>query len=153
MIRAELIKKIHVQKRDLALGDDNYRLILESISGKRSCRDMDDEHLNLVSLALSKMAAVRGRASGASKNPKQQAFIARLMDYLRWDWAATAHFCERVTGKKSTRACTASELSKIILGMIRIIDSDIEKGKLMLNHSQRFEYERHVKHLRGKSAA
>lgn len=148
MTRAELIKKIHVQKRDLSLDDDNYRLILESLSGRRSCADMDDEHLNLVSLALSKMLDNRGTRPGLRKNPNQQAFIARLMDYLHWNWSNTATFCERLTGKKSTKACSAAELSKIIRGMIAIIDQDIEKGKLGLSHTQRFEYERHVKHLR-----
>ena len=153
MTRAELIKTIHVQKRDLSLDEDNYRLILESISGKRSCANMDDEHLNLVSLALSKMLDNRGTSPGTRKNPNQQGFIARLMDYLHWDWSNTASFCLKLTGKKSTRACSAGELSKIIRGMIAIIDQDIERGKLSLSHTQRFEFERHVKHLRPKSAA
>jgi phage gp16-like protein len=33
---------IHELKRDLALTDDTYRATLESITGKRSSRDMND---------------------------------------------------------------------------------------------------------------
>ncbi|WP_313377809.1 gp16 family protein [Achromobacter insolitus] len=39
--RARLIRLIHVAKRDLALDDDAYRDVLQSVTGKRSACDLD----------------------------------------------------------------------------------------------------------------
>jgi hypothetical protein len=86
-----------------------------------------------------------GVGPAIKKNPQQQKFIARLMEYLKWDWAATADFCMKVTGKRTTKACNAAELSKIIRGMIAIIDHDITKGKIVLNHTERFNYDHYSK--------
>jgi len=132
----------------LALDEETYRTVVHSVTGKLHITDCDDEEANLVHLAFKKMLDNQGAAGQIRKNPQQHRFIARLMDYLRWDWQDTARFCERVTGKRSTKACNAAELSKVIRGMIAIIDQDIEAGKIQLTHTERFNYEHYVKHHR-----
>ena len=124
----------------LRLDEETYRNIVETISGKRHITDCDDEEANLVLLALKRMKDNTGAGPRIVTNGRQQKFIARLMDYLQWDWSATAAFCEKLTGKKSTKACNAAELSKIIRGMIAVIDHDIEKGKIFLTHTDYFNY-------------
>jgi phage gp16-like protein len=137
----------------LGLDEETYRTVVESVTGKRHVTECNDEEANLVLLALRRMKGSRKeRSGGGNSNGQQQRFIARLMDHLHWTWQDTAGFCERVVKKKSTRQCDAAELSKIIRGMIAIIDQDVTKGKIQMSHTERFEYEQHVKHYRQKSA-
>jgi phage gp16-like protein len=44
-IRSKLIAKIHVAKKQLKIDDENYRVLLESNTGKSSCKDLDDKEL------------------------------------------------------------------------------------------------------------
>lgn len=128
----------------LGLDEDTYRSVVESITGKRHVTQCDDEEANLIYIALKRMKDNQGAGPRIEKNGRQQKFIARLMDYLKWDWSATAAFCEKVTGKRSTKACNAAELSKVIRGMIAIIDHDLEQGKILLTHTQKFDYQRYT---------
>ncbi|HAS63218.1 MAG TPA: regulatory protein GemA [Vibrio sp.] len=50
--RSALIKLIHVAKRELALDDDIYRLILDAETNKNSCSKMSIKELEKVLLAL-----------------------------------------------------------------------------------------------------
>lgn len=150
MTRNKFIQRIHVLKRDLGLDDETYRTVLDSVAGKTSCTNLEEEELNLVLLALEKMSrGGNGATSVTLRNQRQQRFIARLMDYLGWTWKQTSHFCVRQTGKRSTRSCNAAELSKVIIGMIRLIDEDIEKGRLKLSPEKLEEYRRYTKMQRG----
>lgn len=146
MTRNKLIQRIHVLKRDLALDDDMYRTVLQSIAGKSSCTELDEEELNLVCLALDRMAATRRLSTSMlTTNAGQHRFIARLMDHLGWSWRDTSRFCKHQTGKVSTKQCNARELSKLIIGMIRTIDYRIEKGMLKMSPHELDEYRRHTR--------
>ncbi len=39
-LKRSSITRIHVGKNQLAMGDDEYRFMLRSITGKNSCKDM-----------------------------------------------------------------------------------------------------------------
>lgn len=131
----------------LKLDEEMYRMIVSCIDEKSEghVTRCDDEHANLVLLALQKMMERSGSTSATIKNQQQQKFIARLMDYLGWDWKHTSEFCSHQTGRKSTRACNASELSKIIIGMIRIIDERIDKGIICLSEQELIVYRRYTR--------
>jgi hypothetical protein len=129
----------------LSLDEDSYRSIVESVTGRRRITECDDEEANLVYLALKRMRDNTGVGSPVKKNVQQQKFIARLMDHLKWDWSATAEFCFKVTGKRSTKGCNAAELSKVIRGMIAIIDHDLAKGRIVFSHTERFNYDHYTK--------
>jgi phage gp16-like protein len=148
MNRNDFIKKIHVLKRDLGMIDEDYRMVLYNISGKTSCKDIGIEELNLITIALGKMKDNTGVAGQVKKNPQQHKMIARLMDILGWNWNRTAEYCEQITNKKSTKACSPQELSNIIRGMVATIDHHLSTGKIKMNHTERFEYDRHTKHHR-----
>lgn len=62
-VRNRLIKLIHVAKRELSLDDENYRALLESVTGKTSSKDMDVTELNAV------LAAMRRSGFGAGSPP------------------------------------------------------------------------------------
>jgi hypothetical protein len=113
----------------LHLSEEVYRQIVVSIDSKSEghVTRCDDESANLVLIALRRLA---DKTPVARKNEAQQRKIARLMDYLKWNWTNTAEFCKRQIGKTSTRSCTPLELTKIINGMVAIIDGNIASGKL-----------------------
>ncbi|EEM6850015.1 DUF1018 domain-containing protein, partial [Salmonella enterica subsp. enterica serovar Montevideo] len=48
MMRASLIKLIHVARRDLQLDDDTYRAFLVQYTGKTSCRELTVAQLERV---------------------------------------------------------------------------------------------------------
>jgi len=146
--RADLIKYIHVLKRDLGLDEDTYRSVLYNVAGGTSCSHLDEENLNLVYLAFKKMRDNQEVNSPAQKNPDQHRMIARLGYILKWDWNDIAHFCQREVKKQSTKTCNPAELSKVIRGMIGVIDYRVKCGVLMMNHTECFDYERHVKRHR-----
>ena len=47
-MRKKMIGKVHIAKNQLAIDDDVYRDLLEDVTGKRSCKDMDERELHLV---------------------------------------------------------------------------------------------------------
>lgn len=47
-LKKGLLAKIHIAKKDLQLGDDDYRSLLEGVTGLRSCKDMNTTQLNAV---------------------------------------------------------------------------------------------------------
>jgi hypothetical protein len=102
-------------------------------------RCSDETALNIL-IEIQKMARA-GKASQSS----QQGQIARLMEILGWTWSNTAEYCFKITGKKNTKACNAPELSKIIRGMIATIDHHLASGRIVMNHTERFNYESHVR--------
>ncbi len=132
----------------LKLDEETYRMIVASIDEKSEghLTRCSDENAGLILLALERMAAGgKDATSVIVKNPRQHRFIARLMDYLGWTWKDTARFCFHQTGKHSTKACDAKDLSKIVLGMIRIIDDRIEKGVIRLSADELAEYHHHTR--------
>jgi len=143
--RNSLIQRIHVLKRDLGLSDDTYRTILESISGKTSCKDIDLEYLNLVKQALEGQLQKLG-SSTRTKNAKEHRKIAKLGFLLGWSWFDIAHFVQRETqGRRiSTRSCTGEELSKVINGMVALINDGIATGKITLEHKDLQDFLRYT---------
>lgn len=152
MNRNDLIKKIHVLKRDLGMVDDDYRLVLYNISEKTSCRDIALEELNLIAISLSKIKDNTGLTSKVVTNGPQHRQIARLMGILGWAWKDTAKFCLRVTGKNSTRACSTTELSYVIRGLIGVIDSKLKRGEIKMSDTELLNYREHTNNHRQKEA-
>ncbi len=70
--RNQLIKLIHVGKRELALEDDVYRLMLSSITGKTSCKLMNINELEQV------LKAMKQKGFKHQVNPNKKPFKRRL---------------------------------------------------------------------------
>lgn len=146
MTRAEINKEIgYLAHGKLRMAEDDYRTLVYSIdksSGGFVRNIKDDETANLVLVALRNMVdkKINPTEKQQARNDAQVKFIARLMDFLKWEWRSTSLFILRIVGKSHTSKCTAAELSKVIRGMIAIIDSNIESGKLVLSPAKLKEY-------------
>ncbi|TAK51469.1 MAG: hypothetical protein EPO24_15895 [Bacteroidetes bacterium] len=156
MTRKELNHNIRALAHGtLGLTEEEYRLIVYNVYQKSEghITRCDDEHANLVMLHLRQMRPVGQHAMLSNGNERQHKMIPRLMEILGWDWRRTAEFCLQVTGKKNTRQCDAVELSKLIRGMVAVIDSYLKKGRIRMTEAERSEYERHVRQQRGSAGA
>jgi hypothetical protein len=153
MNRTELNRKIRaIAHGVLHLDEESYRQVVLNVdfNSQGHITRCDIEHANLVLLVLRRMVEkrkIRRDSTSFPSNFRQHKFIARLMQYLGWTWKDTAAFCLRQTGKRSTKACTAAELSKVILGLIGIINGKIEKGEITLSEAEMFAYRKHTKQL------
>lgn len=70
--RNRLIQLIHVGKRELALDDDTYRLMLSSETGKTSCKQMNIKQLEQV------LGAMKSRGFTHQTNARKTPFKRRL---------------------------------------------------------------------------
>ncbi|RYC42829.1 gp16 family protein [Pectobacterium zantedeschiae] len=126
MTKNQLIKLIHIAKRDLQLDDDTYRQLLITVTGKSSTRDMIVPQLDTVLGAMKK----RGFKIKAAK----KANSTRLLDdspqsrKIRSLWlemadagiirdrseAALARWVKRETGVDSLQWLNSEQASVII---------------------------------------
>lgn len=138
MTRNATIGRIHQLKALTGVAEEDYRTILASCSnGKTSCRDMDDEYLNLVKQTFERLYAKQQHGlPGGNKLSREESKIAKLGILLGWSWHDIANFVKRQTeGRKiSTKSCTPAELTKVINGMVELINDGLTKGTLQLAH-------------------
>jgi hypothetical protein len=145
MNRNSTIGRIHQLKSLLCLDEDTYRTILASCSnGKTSCKEIDDEYLNLIKQSLEGQLQKQG--TPAPKHAKEHGKIAKLGYLLCWSWFDIAHFVQRQTeGRKiSTQSCDAQELQKVINGMTAMINDGLASGSLKLNSRDLKEFLRYT---------
>jgi len=146
--RKRLNRRIgYLRNAVLKLDEETYRTIVSSIDEKSGgyLRNCDDEHANLILLTLQRLTAQSNndRRSGSQDAQRK---IAKLGYLLGWSWRDIARFCEKETGKSSTRSCSSKELTKVINGMIAVIDYQLEKGILRLSPETLKQYYRYTKH-------
>ena len=126
MTRSDLNRKIGYYRHViLKLDEDIYRQIVRNIDNKSGgyVRNCGLEEANLVLLTLKNLAEKRTATREIKEHSRQENFIPVLMEYLNWKWGDTASFIYKVTGKHHhTSKCDTMQLSKVIRGMISIID-------------------------------
>jgi phage gp16-like protein len=84
-IRSQLIKLIHIGKRQLELDDDDYRALLTGSVGKSSCSDMNVHQLDQV-LSRMKLMGFKPRST-KNKSPKSsQKKYNTQVDKIRALW-------------------------------------------------------------------
>lgn len=123
--RSALIRLIHVARRDLAMPEDTYRALLESVAGKRSAADLDVVQLERV-LERMKASGFRVRKSGGPAKGKPtvaedkqalQAKIDRQVEAL----GVTSKYVDGIARKMfqvdSLRFCTPEQLRRIVAAL------------------------------------
>jgi hypothetical protein len=124
-MRKRLITLIHIGRARVGISEENYRLIIESISGKTSSADMNIPQLNetlkvLKSLGFSikKKLPVKeednGRATG-----EQLAYIKGMWELCAREKTeeALARFIRRITHVSAMRFLTVHSAQAVILAL------------------------------------
>lgn len=120
-----LIAKIHVAKKELALDDETYRDVLERVTGKDSCKNMDLSELKAVVMDLKRLGFTpkqtaktqtdhgRRPTTTADKQPMLDKIEAILADRgLHWHYAHG--MAKKMFGKELVTWLTTEQMYKIV---------------------------------------
>lgn len=89
--RTRLIKLIHVGRRELLLSDDQYRGILEAVTGKDTSSACNERQLDMVLAALKRHGfKPKSKASVAKGKRMSPASTGDIVDKLRAVWITMA---------------------------------------------------------------
>lgn len=158
--RRALLAKVHIARKELALGEDSYRDLLERVTGKRSAGELDNRQLVLVvdelkgkgfspaprtrPKAASSPAAGKARALwislhqlGVVRNPSEQAlesFGKRQLKVERLVWADDDQMYRLIEALKdmAERAGWSQKVSPKVDGRRRTPDEVLEILKTRL---------------------
>lgn len=83
MIDQKKLAVIHIVKKELALGEEEYREILEKVTGVRSARDLDDNAFLKLMRYFARSRHYRASREGITL--RQKLYIRHLADDLGWD--------------------------------------------------------------------
>lgn len=118
--RRSMIAKLHLAKRDLALEDEDYRLILERTTGQRSASDLTSAQLDAALQEMQRLGWEPKPASGRASNPaatKARAMLISLglMGVIRnSSEAALNAFARRQIGVDSLSWADQAQVYKLI---------------------------------------
>jgi phage gp16-like protein len=119
--RRNLLARIHVLKKELALSDESYRDVLERLHGKRTASVLELPQLQAVVAEFERLGAGR-RSANRPLADSPMAWRCRALwrslyqlDEIDTDSEqALAAFVWRQTGRDDMRWCTAPQLSTVI---------------------------------------
>lgn len=121
------LAKIHIAKKQLAMSDDAYRALLDSVAGVASSKDLSpkgraDVLERMKTLGFDGKKRYPGRPNTIAGNPQLQKIEALLADAKRpWTYLTakgkTPSLLERLTGKQRLEFCSSVDLGKVIAAL------------------------------------
>jgi len=122
--RNKLIQLIHVGKANMGLTDDDYRAVLEGVTGKQSCKDMTERQLVAV-LRFMRRNGFEQLPNRVKPEERGRATLEQL-EYIKGMWAVCARnkndaallaFVDRIAGVKALRFLDVNAAQKVILAL------------------------------------
>ncbi|MBU0664270.1 MAG: DJ-1/PfpI/YhbO family deglycase/protease [Proteobacteria bacterium] len=110
---------IHIVKRDLHLSDQEYRDILQQVTGVRSAKDLDEKAFNHLLRYFARSKRYQINPYGLTF--RQKYFIKHLLADLHWDETHFHNFLNKYYQKKGINDLTKGEASKVIESLKNII--------------------------------
>ena len=106
---------IHIVKKELNLGDKEYRDILRSVTGVESAKDLDDNKFRKLMNVFMRSKLYLVHTNGISL--RQKYFIRSLFKELGWDEKHFTNFVEKYYHKKQLEQLSKVEASKLITSL------------------------------------
>lgn len=103
---------IHIVKKELALGDGDYRCILRRIAGVDSSKELDEAGFRKLMRFFVRSDYYRANAFGMTL--KQKLFIKFLARKLGWNETHLRNFIHKYYRREGLDALTRKEASKLI---------------------------------------
>jgi hypothetical protein len=103
---------IHIVKKELAIGDEDYRCLLKRIAGVESARDLDEAKFRKLMHFLVRSDYYRANAFGMTL--KQKLFIKALARQVDWNEEHLKNFIRKYYRKNGLEALTRKEASNLI---------------------------------------
>lgn len=122
MLDNKKLAVIHIVKKELALSDDEYRDILEKVTGVRSARDLDEQGFRKLMNHFARSGYYRINREGMTI--RQKIYIKHLFDDLKWSTQHFANFLKKYYKKENIDKLTKKEASKVIESLKNILKHD-----------------------------
>ena len=106
------IALIHIVKKELKIGDEEYRCILKRIAGVESSRDLDENKFRKLMYFFVRSDYYRVNAFGMTL--KQKLFIKALARQLGWDPDHLTNFIRKYYRREGLDFLTRKEASNLI---------------------------------------
>ncbi len=103
---------IHIVKKELKLGDEDYRCILKRIAGVESSKDLDEAGFRRLMRFFVRSDYFRANSFGLTL--KQKLFIKALARDLGWDPAHLRNFIRKYYQRDGLEALDRRTASKLI---------------------------------------
>ena len=114
--RAEMDSKklalIHIVKKELGIGDEDYRRLLKRIAGVASSRDLDEAGFRKLMRFFVRSDFYRANAQGMTL--KQKLFVKALAREIGWDRTHLRNFIRKYYQREGLDALDRKEASKLI---------------------------------------
>lgn len=124
----DLLAKVHIAKKDLALADGDYRAILERITGRTSAKDCSERQLDAVLTEFRRLGWVpKAGTTRISDKPHVRKIYALWKEAGIVGAVETASkealraFVVRQTGKSAPEFCSPAEANKVSEGLKAMI--------------------------------
>lgn len=112
---------IHIVKRELNLSDQEYRDMLEQVTGVRSARDLDEDGFRRLMRSFARSRHYQANPHGITF--RQKLFIGHLIADLAWDQDHLHNFLIKYYKKSRVEELNRKEASKVILALQKILHS------------------------------
>lgn len=110
---------IHIVKRELGLSDQEYRDILQRVTGVRSAKDMDEAGFRRLMRYFAGSKYYRINRYGMTF--RQKLYIKHLVGDLGWDERHFKNFLKKYYKKTDIAMLTKKEAGKVIFSLKNII--------------------------------
>jgi protease I len=118
---------IHIVKRDLHLSDQEYRDILQQVTGVRSAKDLDETAFNRLLRYFARSKQYQITPYGLTF--RQKYFIKHLLADLHWDEGHFHNFLKKYYQKTGIDDLTKGEASNVIESLKNIIKHTIRNNQ------------------------
>jgi Protein of unknown function (DUF1018). len=112
---------IHIVKRELSLGDEEYRNILERVVGVRSSRDLTDSQFHKLMRYF--VRTRHYRATGKGMTLRQKYYINRLKKNLDWDDSHFQNYIKKYFHNRDLDTYSKHDASNLIVALNTILNS------------------------------
>ncbi len=112
---------IHIVKRELSLSDDEYRNILERVTGVRSAKDLTDNQFHKLMRYFVKTRHYQVSNKGITM--RQKYYLQQLKERLRWDDAHFLNYIHKYFQNRDLNTYSKHEASNLIVALKAILKS------------------------------
>ena len=119
---------IHIVKKELSLSDDEYRNILERITGVRSAKDLTDSQFHKLMRYFVRTRHYRVTNGGMTL--RQKYYIRQLKERLQWDDSHFQNYIYKYFHKRELNTYTRYDASNLIVALLSILKSSPDKRRV-----------------------
>ncbi|GJQ58826.1 MAG: DUF1018 domain-containing protein [Candidatus Scalindua sp. AMX11] len=112
---------IHIVKKELSLGDEEYRNILERIAGVRSSKDLTDSQFHKLMRYFVRTLHYRATSTGVTL--RQKYYIKQLQKDLGWDDSHFQNYMNKYFHNRDLESYSKHDASNLIVALNRILKS------------------------------